>query len=205
MSLRLSKYLKDLRREAHRFECTDINNNICTSFWGRNQRRFICFIPSLILVWLLDKGFTSDFVAYASSALSILIGLFTTSIIFILDKYQSIDLEQANSREKLWDTQAYNYTKQFAYITGYSIILCLFTLVFLSFSALFEDFFSIDISLYYLDLKKLDIISLSNFLYIIVVIFQRLMIFYWLASIVYNTLYVISSMVKYMIVKIERK
>lgn len=205
MSLRLSKYLKDLRREAHRFECTDINNNICNSFWGRNQRRFICFIPSLILVWLLDKGFTSDFVAYASSALSILIGLFTTSIIFILDKYQSIDLEQANSREKLWDTQAYNYTKQFAYITGYSIILCLFTLVFLSFSALFEDFFSIDISLYYLDLKKLDIISLSNFLYIIVVIFQRLMIFYWLASIVYNTLYVISSMVKYMIVKIERK
>lgn len=203
MSLRLNKYLKDLRREAHRFECTDINNNICTSFWGRNQRRFICFIPSLILVWL--KGFTSDFVAYASSALSILIGLFTTSIIFILDKYQSIDLEQANSREKLWDTQAYNYTKQFAYITGYSIVLCLFTLVFLSFSALFEDFFSIDISLYYLDLKKLDIISLSNFLCIIVVIFQRLMIFYWLASIVYNTLYVISSMVKYMIVKIERK
>ena len=195
MSLRLNKYLKDLRREAHRFECT----------WGRNQRRFICFIPSLILVWLLDKGFTSDFVAYASSALSILIGLFTTSIIFILDKYQSIDLEQANSREKLWDTQAYNYTKQFAYITGYSIVLCLFTLVFLSFSALFEDFFSIDISLYYLDLKKLDIISLSNFLCIIVVIFQRLMIFYWLASIVYNTLYVISSMVKYMIVKIERK
>jgi hypothetical protein len=204
VSLRLSKYLKDLRKEAHRFERTDINNIVSTSFWGRNQRRIICFIPSLILFFFLDEGFNSDFVAYASTALSILIGLFTTTIIFILDKYQPIDTQNANSKEKLWDKQAFNYTKQFASITGYNIVLCVFVLVLLSFSALFKDLFIINIFQYNLSLKHIDSEAICNFIVVMFVVIQRLLVLYWLASIVYNTLYAISSMITYMIVKIER-
>lgn len=191
--------------EAHRFERTDINNNVSISFWGRNQRRIICLVPSLILLFLLDEGFNSDFVAYASTALSILIGLFTTAIIFILDKYQPLNIQNPNSKEKLWDTQAYNYTKQFAYITGYNIVLCVFALVLLSFSALFKDFFNINIFQYSLNLKEIGVDAICNFLIVTLVVVQRLFVLYWLANIVYNTLYAISSMVKYMVVKIERK
>ncbi|NDV83147.1 hypothetical protein D0T87_14310 [Bacteroides sp. 51] len=205
MSLRLSKYLKDLRTEAHRFERTDINNNVSTSFWGRNQRRIICILPSLVLLLLLREGFNSDFVAYASTVLSILIGLFTTAIIFILDKYQPIDNPKPNSKEKLWDTQAYNYTKQFSFITGYNIVLCVFALVLLSLNVLFEEPFSVDIYQYTLCLKNIDMKSVCNFLIIALVVAQRFLVIYWLASIIYNTLYVISSMVKYMTVKIDRK
>lgn len=139
MSLRLNKYLINLRAEAHRFERTDINNYVSKTFWGRNQRRIICLVPSLGLFFLLAEGFTSDFVSYASTALSILIGLFTTAIIFILDKYYPISNEHPNSQQKLWDKQAFNYTKQFAFITGYNIVLCVYALVLLSFSALFKD------------------------------------------------------------------
>jgi len=205
MSLRLSKYLKDLRTDAHRFERTDINNNVSSSFWGRNQRRIICFIPSIVLLLLLKEGFNLDFVAYASTALSILIGLFTTAIIFILDKYQVIGTESANSREKLWNKQAFNYTKQFAYITGYNIVLCVFALVLLSLSALFKELFSTDIYQYTLELKNIDRKAICNCGVVMLIVIQRILVLYWLACIVYNTLYVISSMVKYMIVKIERK
>jgi hypothetical protein len=204
MSLRLNRYIKDLRKEAHRFECTDINNKVSKSFLGKNQRRIICIISSVTIFLFLKKGFNPDFVAYASTAISILIGLFTTAIIFILDKYQPISVQNPTSREKLWDTQAYNYTKQFAYITGYNIVLCVFVLVLLSFSALFVDFFNVDIWTYKF-CTNINLTSASTALMIFVIVIQRFLILYWLASIVYNTLYAISSMVKYIIVKIERQ
>ena len=205
MSLRLNKYIKELRKEAHRFERTDINNSESQTFWGRNQRRIICVISSVIIFLCMHKGFNPNFVAYASTAISILIGFFTTAIIFILDKYKPIDTENFTSREKLWDIQAYNYTKQFSYIIGYNIVLCVFTLVLLSFNALFEDFFSTNIWEYGFCFKIINTENLSNSLILTVVIAQRILVLYWLASIVYNTLYAISSMVKYMIVKIDRQ
>ena len=205
MSLGLSKYLKDLRNEAHRFERTDINNKVSTSFWSRNQRRILCLIPTIAMLFFLKEGFSTDFVMYASTALSILIGLFTTAIIFIVDKYRPIENENPNSREKLHNNQAYNYTKQFANITGYNIVLCVFALVALAFSALFEKLFSMNICQYYFywhDINFVD--SAVNVAVVSAVITQRFLVLYWLASIVYNTLYAISSMVKYITVKIDR-
>ena len=228
MSLRLSKYIKDLRKEAHRFECTDINNKVSKSFWGQNQRRIICITSSLIIFLFLKEGFNPDFVAYASTAISILIGLFTTTIIFILDKYKPVNrqdtntllllriintlnrseeeekLPPANSREKLWETQAYNYTKQFAFITGYNIVLCVFTLVLLSFSSLFVDTFNINVWSYEFCWDIINYKTIVTALIVLLVIIQRFFVLYWLASIAYNTLYAVSSMVKYMIVKMDR-
>jgi hypothetical protein len=205
MSLRLNKYLNDLRKETRRLERIDINGKVATSFFGKYQRAFICVFISAILFVFLKDGFNPDFVAYASSALSILIGLFTTSIIFILDKYQPIQSENPTSREKLWDKQAFNYTKQFTYITGYNIVLCVFVIVLLSFSALFKDFFSINIFEYQLDIKQITCDFVCNFSIITIIVIQRFLVLYWLSCIVYNTLYAISSMVKYSIVKIDRK
>lgn len=204
MSLRLSKYLNDLQNGAHQFERININGKKSTTFWERNQRRIICFIPSILMIFFLKKGFSTDFVAYASTALSILIGLFTTSIIFIFDRYKPIKTDTANSQEKLWDTQAFNYTKQFAYITGYCIVLCVYALILLSFSALFKELFHTNIYNYHLNLQHVNLESICNLLIVGCVIIQRFFVTYWLVGIVYNTLFAISSMVKFMVVNIER-
>jgi hypothetical protein len=149
----------------------------------------------------LKNGFPENFVDYMSNALSILIGLFSTAIIFSFDKfYEKKDLSKASSTEKVIDRQSYNYTKQFVYITGYSIILCAFTLVFLSFSSLFSSLANINIFDYYFDLHG----SIWIAILIPLVLLQRFLILYWLSSIVYNTLFVISSLVKYMTLKMDR-
>lgn len=205
MSLKLRTYLKELRQEAHRLERTDINNRVDDSFLGRNRRRIICMLPSLLLVICLKTGFNDLFVNYASTALSILIGLFTTAIIFILDKYRPADTQNQNSRQKLQDTQAFNYTKQFSYITGYNIVLCVFTLVLLSLSALFPNIFGINIFEYEFIFKEISCIHIYNLIIALLIVIQRLMILYWLSNIIYNTLYAISSLVKYAVVNIERQ
>ena len=208
MSLRLNKYITNLRRGAHRFEYTDINNKISNSFLDRNQRRIICIIPSLTIVLFLKNGFTQEFVAYASTAISILIGLFSANIIFILDKYKSIDKETMSalsSREKLWDIQAYNYTKQFAYVTGYSIVLCVYVIILLSLCALFPDVFNSNLWKYKFCFNEFNYKTIGLALINSSIIIQRFLVLYWLFSIAYNTLYAISSMINFTIVKIDRQ
>jgi hypothetical protein len=198
-------YIKELRKRALEFEQKDINNKKSISFLGKNQRQIICIIPSILLLWFLQNGFSDSFVEYISNALSILIGLFLTAIIFSLDKfYEKKDLKNVSSVEKILDIQAYNYTKQFTYITGYSIILCVFTLVLLSFSSLFASLANIDIRDYCIDFSKISISTIGNGVLVFCVMLQRFFVLYWLSSIVYNTLFVIGSLVKYMTLKMDR-
>jgi len=205
MSIRIFNYINQLRNKALELERRDINNKEATSFFGKHQRRIFCIIPSVLLVSFLKAGFPDGFIEYVSSVLAILIGLFSTAIIFSFDKfYEKKDLTTASSIEKLIDTQSYNYTKQFTYITGYSIILCLFSLVLLSFSFLFSDFASVDLRNYKFDIKNVSIDKVRCFFLVFAVVLQRFLIFYWLSSIIYNTLFAIGSLVKYMTLKMDR-
>ncbi len=146
MSLRLSKYLIDLRKNANRMSRTNINGITDNSFWGKNKQRIACALISAFFVWKLRNGFSQNFVSYSSTVLSILTGLFITAIIFSFDKfYQKPDNPNLNSRQHLWDVQAYNYSKQFAYITGYNIVLCVFALIALSFTAFFAASMNVDL------------------------------------------------------------
>lgn len=209
MSLKLNKYLRILRQEASRFERTDINNNIDESFRAKYFVKTLFAFISVVLVFLLRNGFGESFVSYVSSVLSILVGLFITALIFSFDKfYEPSNEENPNSRIKLWETQAHNYAKKFAYITSYTIVLSIFTLVLLAVSALFEKAprlnifdlsFCID-CLSYRDLKPLKLFGIGCF-----VIVQRFLVLYWLLKIMYNTLFIVSSMVQYMTTKIDRK
>jgi len=206
MSLKLNKYLTDLRNNANRLERIDINGNETKSFFGKYSLRAFFSLISASFVYILNGGFSDMFISYASTVLSILIGLFITAIIFSFDKfYKHIDPEVANSKEKLWDTQAYNYSKQFAFIIGYNIVLCIFAIVILSFSALFKDFFGIELHRYTLCINKINLVTFTRFCKLALVAMQRFFIFYWMLRIMYNTLFVVSSMVKFMTVKIDRE
>jgi len=206
MSLKLNKYLSELRSNANRFERTDINGKEDNSFLGRNFRRFFCLTISIVLVLSLNRGFSTIFISYASTVLAILIGLFINALIFSFDKfYEKPNSNGINSMQKVWDTQSYNYSKQFAYITGYNIVLSIFTIISLSLCTLFETLMKVDIYSYHFDFKLVNLQSVGNFLFILFALVQRVLIFYWISSIMYKTLFVVSSMIKYMSVKIDRK
>lgn len=209
MSLRLNKYLKILRKEASRFERTDINNKVDESFRAKYSAKISFAIVSIVLVLLLKNGFSESFVSYVSSVLSILVGLFITALIFSFDKfYEPSNEENPNSRIKLWETQAHNYAKKFAYITSYTIVLSIFTLVLLAVSALFEKPTQLNIcslSFCLECIKNKEINAFKLFAIGVFVIVQRFLVLYWLLKIMYNTLFIVSSMVQYMTTKIDRK
>lgn len=205
MSLRLCKYIQELSKQASIWEQKDINNNVEKSFWGRHQGRIICATPAIIIFYLLKNGFPQDFVAYASSVLSIIIGLFSTAIIFSFDKFWAKkNLDNASSTEKTIDTQSYNYTKQFIFITGYSIILCIIVLGLLSFSSLFSSPMDIVIWDYYFDMSNLNMEKVKNFFLVLFVVSQRIIVLYLILRIMYNILFVISSLVKFMSLRMNR-
>lgn len=209
MSLRLNKYLKILRKEASRFERTDINNKVDESFRAKYSVKITFAIISIGLVLLLKNGFSESFVSYVSSVLSILVGLFITALIFSFDKfYEPSNEENPNSRIKLWETQAHNYAKKFAYITSYTIVLSIFTLVLLAVSALFEKSTQLNVfnlSFCFECAKNIECNAFKLFSIAIFVIIQRFLVLYWLLKIMYNTLFIVSSMVQYMTTKFDRK
>lgn len=209
MSLRLNKYLKILRKEASRFERTDINNKVDETFRAKYLVKTSFSIIAIVLVLLLKNGFSESFVSYVSSVLSILVGLFITALIFSFDKfYEPSNEENPNSRIKLWETQAHNYAKKFAYITSYTIVLSIFTLVLLAVSALFEKATQLNVlslSFCFECICNKDFHSLKLFGIALFVVVQRFLVLYWLLKIMYNTLFIVSSMVQYMTTKIDRK
>lgn len=205
----LIKYLKILKGEASRFERTDINNKVDKSFKAKYLVKIVFAIISAGLVFLLKNGFNDSFVSYISSVLSILVGLFITALIFSFDKfYEPSKEENPNSRIKLWEKQAYNYAKKFAYITSYTIVLSIFTLVLLVLSALFKK--ETQLNIFELSFC-IDCIGIHDFSWLklfgisLFVTIQRFFVLYWLLRIMYNTLFIVSSMVQYMTTKIDRK
>lgn len=199
MQLKLYRYLLDLRTNAKRFERTDINGKVDNSFFGKNLINLICSLISLVFVYLLKDGFSASFVSFSSKTLAIFIGLFMTAIIFSFNKfYEHSEKEEPNSTEKLWDTQSYNYSKQFAYITSYNIVLCIFVIIALSFNALFEKPLSVNLCEFSFNFQQININSVLLFFELSFVALQRFFVLYWMQKVMYNTLFVVSSMVSFM-------
>lgn len=231
MPKKLNNFLSDLRVNAKKYERIDINGEIDSSFLQKNGKMLICSIISIITIIFLKNGFSEIFINYAGTILSILIGLFITALIFSFDKFypkerkikynvhpvkrdidkqyiiEEEEKENLSSTEKLLDTQAYNYTKQFSYITGYNIILCIYVLLLLAINSLFEESMSINVFQNTLisDYKQIEIENILFFLLSLFVVVQRFFVLYWMLNVMYNTMFVVSSMVNFMTIKIDRK
>lgn len=205
MPLNLIKYLRQLKNDAIRYERTDLNGNVTTSFFLKNARRITSSVIAVALVIFIKDGFTATFISYASTVLSILIGLFITAMIFSFDKfYEKIDLSTATAKQKLWEIQSYNYSKQFAYITGYNIVLSVLAIAFLTLNALFEKEMSLNVYNYNFTPKHITFQSLITSLGLSLLTVQRFLVLYWIASVMYNTLFLVSSMVKFMTLKLDK-
>lgn len=198
-----------IRQKADQLQRTSLSGTENNSFSSRYGIKLMSLVAASILVVILDKGFSSDFVSFASTVLSILIGLFITAVIFSFDKFYEPKTEGQSDLQSLEDEardiQSFNYTKQFSYITGYNIILCIVTIVLLGISALFPT--TSEVLLHKQEFLLLSDMQFKDIIYtgkLILLVSQRIAVVYFLIRIIHNTLFVVSSMVNYMIVKIER-
>lgn len=230
MPRKLNNFLSDLRTNAKKYGRIDINGEEENAPLDKYGKKIICSLISIVVVLFLKNGFSATFIDYAGTILSILIGLFITALIFSFDKFYSLEKkkkyniyptqkdtskqytieeekESISSTEKLLDIQAYNYTKQFSYITGYNIILCIYVLLLLAISSLFEESMSINIfqNTLILDCKQIGVENILLFLLSSFVLVQRFFVLYWMLNVMYNTMFVVSSMVNFMTIKIDRK
>jgi len=208
MSLKLTKYLQLVRRKAAEFESIDINGKQDEGKFGKYVLKAAFGCISLLLFFFLQTGFSPAFVAYCASSLAILVGLFITALVFGFDKFyqQTSEKEYADAKSKLWDTQAYNYVKQFGYITGYTIVQSIFALLLLSLSALFEKQSQINVfELRYFNSWSVEVFSPLLLLGVACLFSaQRVVVIYLLLRITYQTLFIVASMVQFMTTKISR-
>jgi|GEM_PF-842050 len=233
MPLKLSRYLIDLRKNALRFERIDINGVEDKSFVFKYLSRFICLTTAIGVVYVMDQGFSESFTSYISTVLSILIGLFITALIFSFDKfYQKSgfekisaqvriyeeraeepertleiaigDISEPNSKEKFWNTQGYNYTKQFSYIIGYNIVLSIICIILISFCTLFPVANSLELSKFRWIEGEVEGQHIWLFLKVSLLLLLRVGTLYLIGMVMYNTLFVVTSMVTFMNAKMDR-
>lgn len=205
MSLNLIKHIVKVVTEAKKLEHIDINNKIDDSFYAIYGKSILFTIITLLLIYLLENGFNEKFINLIFSSLSILIGLFITSLIFSFDKfYEPIKYENPNSREKLWENQDYNYSKIFSYITAYTILLSIFVLILVVPNTL--ELYKMNYNLNNLEFSfvNVNIDSITLFIKGTALFTQRFLVIYCLIEILYNTLFIVSSMVNHIRAKIER-
>lgn len=221
-------FIGDLFSKSREYEKKGIDGNVMP-FFKRNARRIICSSFSIILVLFCSEGFSKDFLNVTSTVFSILIGLFITVLVFALDKFYEPKEDKTNdfniqltdgeierdvelsissvhslsSIEKTTLKTDYNFTKIFSYLIGKNIILSIFTVSLILLNVLFYDFFQLDFYLYSFS-WGCDIDLVLNFLLILFHIVFRYFVFYWMLSVFYNTIFVISGLVNFMTIKIDR-
>lgn len=208
--------------EARESEVKDINGNT-KSFVFKNCRILLGIIISIVLLICLPEGYDDSFLQLVTTIVSIFIGLFLTTLVFALDKFYkpnhckigdynleilhkdqhskyelSLDeIKHLNTKEKHFQKQSYHYLKQFVVLIGKCVIVSVWTLVCVCLYTVFCDFFCIDIYEY---------ICMKNWMIKLpIIIFVRFMISYYLVEIFYHTVKIISSMVNFMMAKIEKE
>lgn len=205
MSLKLTKHIIKLVKEANKLERIDVNNKIDNSFFSVYLRYVFHILLTLFLLCVLNNGFSEKFIDLISSSLSIVIGLFITALIFSFDKfYEKPKSENIDSRQKLWDKQDFNYSKIFAYVTGHTIIISIFVLILIVPNTFGIYNMEYNLSNLEFDFKNISKDSSLLFFKSLLLFLQRFMVVYYLLKIAYNTLFIVSSMVNHMRAKIER-
>src|SRR3954447_6236702 len=113
---------------------------------ARNRiRRSLLVVLCIVVGVTVGDGFSDTFLTFVSTALTILVGLFITALIFSFDKFYKEPVGELDSEQKIWDTKSYNYSKRFAFITGYTIVLSIFALILLTLNAAYSGLFKVNV------------------------------------------------------------
>ncbi len=188
----LIKYLKIVRKKAHKYERIDINGNEIKplKFYFRV---FVFVFISLLLLFVSRNGFSEKLLEYCVSALSILIGLFITILVFVSEKIPDKEEKNENTsgKERTKKIQLFNFYKQFSFMIGRTTILSVYCLIVI--------FILMQIGVSYnpfdytfVSQKSLE--SVCLFFKIVINLTFRFLFIFWMIRIFYNTLFAVSSL-----------
>lgn len=222
-----SSFICFVYSKARESETLDINNRR-KPFIRRNGRLLLSYPLSFIVLLTLPAGYNNDFLQLGASILAILIGLFLTALVFALDKFyipprkkdgdyrvettendqtRSIEIsvekiEYENAQEKLWQKQSLYYVQQFNVLVGKNVIVGIWALALICTYVMYYNFFSVRLDDY--SFVEITLPSIFLFLKLLLIIAGRFFICYFLIEMFYNTVRIISSMVNFMSIRIQR-
>lgn len=213
--------------KARESETLDINNRR-KPFIRRNGRLLLSYPLSFVVLLTLPAGYNNDFLQLGASILAILIGLFLTSLVFALDKFyippkkkdgdyrlettenehtRSIEISveeivYENAQEKLWQKQSLYYVQKFNVLVGKNVIIGIWALALICTYVMYFQFFSVNLGDY--SFVAITLPSIILFLKLLLITAARFFICYFLIEMFYNTISIISSMVNFMSIRIQR-
>ena len=222
-----SSFICFVYSKARESETLDINNRR-KPFIRRNGRLLLSYPLSFIVLLTLPAGYNNDFLQLGASILAILIGLFLTALVFALDKFyipprkkdgdyrvettendqtRSIEIsveeiKYENALEKLWQKQSLYYVQQFNVLVGKNVIVGIWALALICTYVMYYNFFSVSLDDY--AFVEITLPSIFLFLKLLLIIAGRFFICYFLIEMFYNTVRIISSMVNFMSIRIQR-
>lgn len=222
-----SSFICFVYSKARESETLDINNRR-KPFIRRNGRLLLSYPLSFIVLLTLPAGYNNDFLQLGASILAILIGLFLTALVFALDKFyipprkkdgdyrvektendqtRSIEIsveeiKYENALEKLWQKQSLYYVQQFNVLVGKNVIVGIWALALICTYVMYYNFFSVRLDDY--SFVEITLPSIFLFLKLLLIIASRFFICYFLIEMFYNTVRIISSMVNFMSIRIQR-
>ena len=222
-----SSFICFVYSKARESETLDINNRR-KPFFRRNGRFLISYSLSFTVLLTLPAGYNNEFLQLGASILAILIGLFLTALVFALDKFyippkkkdgdyrlettendrtRSIEISveeivYENAQEKLWQKQSLYYVKKFNVLVGKNVIVGIWALALICIYVLYYNFFSVNLGDY--SFVAITLPSIILFLKLLLITAARFFICYFLIEMFYNTISIISSMVNFMSIRIQR-
>ena len=222
-----SSFICFVYSKARESETLDINNRR-KPFIRRNGRLLLSYPLSFIVLLTLPAGYNNDFLQLGASILAILIGLCLTALVFALDKFyippkkkdgdyrlettendqtRSIEISveeivYENAQEKLWQKQSLYYVQQFNVLVGKNVIVGIWALALICTYVMYYNFFSVRLDDY--SFVEITLPSIFLFLKLLLIIAGRFFICYFLIEMFYNTVRIISSMVNFMSIRIQR-
>lgn len=201
------KILKDLIKDAHKYQYADIadteeqiEEKKPKAYFTKTQ--WIILVLAVAANIVLREGYNTDFCGYVISGLSLFVGIFFTFIIALYDKFNDIDFSQFHitvSEDKCnIGIRLKNYFKKTTILSLYLILLSIICILLLSCTLLFDSFFNQNIN----PLEIFDpfqVNSICCFVQAIAIFIYRSIVFYFLIDFVLITIYLISAIYDYII------
>lgn len=191
-------FLSKLIRDGHYWQRTDINGAETKNRLGLSGLQWLLLgCAVLSSTFLLTKGFSSEFIGYIISSLSIFIGLFFTLIVLFFERFDPAKYKEKglSNKQKKQLIKKKNYFKQIVALTSYSILISILCIGLLSVHLSWK-FLSLDVSRYYLivNFKEWNTDSVMRFWKSFFLLCYRSSVTYFLLDFILILVYTISSL-----------
>lgn len=199
------EYLINVRSEGNRLQKVNIKGDVITTR-RFTQMQLVGIFFSLSCLYFLPEGFPEKFAGYTISFLGIFVGMFSSSVIALINwstrlkaTVQTSDLELINLKKSR------NHIIQFTGLTAYGILLAFLIIILMLFSLAHKSF-STDIKNYYpvLDVRYVSMEVLCNFLRVSIVLVHRFITVYFLFNFFSITIYSVTSYFSHILSEYKR-